>query len=490
MAITVAGHNIRDVYCFFKITTSPQQHQPFKINNWIDYNQCINQSLNKIYSKNGAIWLNSKGDISYRLSSKGNIHTAVPEKASIVLSNFLQEDIHIRKKFKLSTSAIPRYPSADPYILTNNLLLIENEEVNFFQPSEFFQGENNLLYRNTYRPTFYMLPSIYQQIQPSIILQFIYYLSNYNEARFKWILHWLAAFFQNFTLKSPIPLVLIGEKESGMDILFEEIIKPLFGYEYCVKITDDHLRLGNLSSSFQNKLFYNLDNISSKIIDDAKSNKLLFDMISKRTVFIDERKSSSNDINIFGQILITVDTPYLPYLDNSYNSYTVFKVLGSLENIFHPTWSVASSNTPFSKQDFINTIRNDLINFSNILKSCSTTTTLNQFQNDDKNLILINIDDKFKAFYDAIMNMDTTYFAILKGNHQVLYEEILKDFEAKKIKQVNLIKCFNSIYPEEHLSSSRTLMSKLRKINNVFFKTESISTGTGGVKYFNCRNPE
>lgn len=484
-----SGFNTRqnDVYSFFIPKINATNYKWYVWNNWNDFINLQNSGLIQIHNSGGAIWLNAKGDICYRLVPYGDIHTSTPEKASIVLSNFFKINISIKKKFIIdkSNTAIPDFSSIYQ-ILINDLPLIENETLNFFQRFEFFSYDKRLIYRNTFNPSFYLtsiVPPDYGA-HNSIILQYLYYLSNYNQERFEWILHWLAAFFQDFNLKSTIPLVLIGNQESGTDILFDEIIKPLFGEEYCIKIIDDYLRLGNFSSSLHNKLFYNFNNISKNASQEVKSNILLSNMIVKQKLLLAENKNTINETNIFGQILITIDTPYMPYLDNSYSNYTVFKVPNSLEkNMFFPEWSVAISTSPFNITTFIDAIRNDLFHFSHILKNVQTSIKLDKFYNDDKNLIEMNSEDKLTAFSNALVNMDTAYFAQIKSINEILYEDIMQDFKVKRIKQPNIFRCFECIHSDEKHLSPKKLMHKLKQIHN-FFSKEAIHTGAGGVKYF------
>ena len=508
MAVTGGGHSLKDVYNFFVPTHSIFINNVFfLINNWLfpfppDVPLSLQQQyllLQALQQKGGSIWLNAKGDICYRLSLYAEIHMATPEKASRVISNFLNQKVQIIQNSKSIKTT--KKTSKDPitqilkniehdntvFLIIQDLLLVEGESFNPFSRLEFFQDRNGLTYRNTFKPSFFLtqITPPNQQFFYSIILQYLYYLSNYNRERFEWMLHWLADFFQNFALKSPIPLVLIGGQKSGVDILFEEIIKPLFGYENCIKITDDHLQAGILSSSLQNKLFYNFDNISKHVSDDAKSNRLLSNMIVKQKLLIGDNKNTISETDIFGQFLITIDAPYIPYLDNSYSNYTVFKVPDSIEkNMFFPEWSGAIRTAPFIMTAFINEIRNDLTNFSNILKNCKIEMVLNKFHNDDKSLILMNSDDKLKVFCHAIVTMDTTYFSKVKDNDPILYEEMMQDFQAKKIKQPNIFKCFECIYSDEKRLSSKTLMHKLRQIDTTFFRTASIRIGAGGIKYF------
>jgi len=94
----------------------------FKINNWRsnDFLFVLNHELGNVGQKGAALWLNTKGDIVFRVHMFGDIFVSSASKASIVLSNVLKIDIKIREK------TIPyekRDSSGDThYIYTNESL--------------------------------------------------------------------------------------------------------------------------------------------------------------------------------------------------------------------------------------------------------------------------------------------------------------------------------------------------------------------------------
>lgn len=482
------GEQINNVYNFFTPTNDSIDNVIYTINNWHSLYQEINsmkaffQNANDllviILDRNGALWLNANGDLCYRFSKDTEIHTTSFEKASILFSNFLRRDIQIgknRKSTKTNTIFMP----------IHQLLLIEKETFDFNQSKEFYQSKNGLIYRNTFKPSPYLLQQAYldQRFKPSIISQYIFYLSNYNESRFYVILHWLANFFKNFKYKTSIPLILIGDKNSGVDILFNQIITPLFGHEYCASLTDENLPSSNFSTVLKNKLMYNLDNIFNSIDHKHESKKILSTMIQKQKVFLKDHKDT-NELEIFGQILITINKPYISYLDTQNTDCIVFKVPNDFEE------QMIISSQYMKIEPFMADIANDLENFANILKNCSINHDVFQkaLNEDDKRLLQQTLDDKIKVFHNAIKNMDITYFEKIKNINPYLYKDITQDFEARRIKQPNLLPCFEYIYGKDDNLTSRTLMSALRKINPTFYSTKTMGIGAGGIKYFKCQN--
>jgi hypothetical protein len=510
------GVDTKDVDSFFKLTIDTTKNTVYTINNWYYfYNDIHDHGTKKyfldagnplamIYDKKGAMWLNANGDVCYRFSTDAEIHTTTLEKACRVISNFLHCNVQIWKNRKSIKSKRASQDVIDKIyeeieqnsifrISIHDLLLVEDETFNFSHQDEFYQASNGLIYRNTFKPSVYLLQllSADSKFEYSIILQYIFYLSGYNQSRFHVILNWLANYFKNFNFKTYIPLVLIGDKKSGVDILFDQIIKPLFGHESCVALTDNHLHPKTLSAILKNKLMYHLDDISDNINHNSESKKILTEMILKRKVYLKNNRGADDEIDIFGQILITLSKPNIPYLDKEKIDFIAFKVPDDFEQqmLIPDRFSSEISSCNVNKRDILQRlISGDLTNFAYILKSHTIKeSSIDDFAKngaDDKNLILQSIDDKLKAFSDAIINIDLTYFEKIQNIAPDLYNEIMQDFERKKIKQPNLIKCFESIYGNINHLNKKTLMSKLREINNEFFKTEAIQNGTAGVKYF------
>lgn len=498
--LTVSLHNPdyidpKNVYSCFKHTNNTKNNMIYSANNWRKLNTNINQNLDMINYYGGAIWLNAKGDLCYRLSyNDDKILTSTAKKISLVFNNLFDLNIEIREKFK--NIPLKKPVSTNVYsdqILTNELLLVKDEYFNPLASSEFYLGMDSFFYRSTFKPTSYFItqPDPKYSYKYSIILQYIYHLSNYKEDRFNYIMNWLAVFFKNLATKPNVALVLIGKKKSAKDILFDEIIQPLFGESYSVKLDDDKLQTKNLSSIVKNKLFYNLNDITSVATENKRSKAILKDIIDNDIITIEEKnKDSLEQLSNFGQTLVTISEPYIPYLDNKCNKHTVFKIPNNIEDMYilESFFPEDMDRLPLTKDILISLIRNDLQNFSFILKSYTIDSDqFNQpFIGDDKDSIIENLDDKLKAFSDAVIEPKRDYFSIIEDTNPSLYKEIMEDFDNDKIKQRNLIKCFTIIHTEEKTLHPRTLMVKLRAIsdNNGFFETNVLEAGTGGIKYF------
>ena len=328
---------MQNVYNIFKDDVDTE-YSGYNINNWNEYCQQFFNSLSLIHSNKAAIWLNAKGDLCYRLSYYDEkILTSTAKKISLVFSNFLQRDVVIGEKLNISTKE-PIYINAyRDQILIHNLPFVKDEFFNPCETNEFVKRSDNFIYRNTFKPSSYLMiiPTTPYTCQPSIILQYIFYLACYKQGKFYYIMNWLAMFFKDLSNKSNIALVLIGNKISGKDILFDEIIQPLFGKDYSVKVNDVKLQTNNLASLLKNKLFYNLDDITSVATEEKRTKTVLKDIINNDTITIEER-NSIEQLEKYGQTLITISEPYIPYINNKSNKHTVFKIPNNIEDIHIP----------------------------------------------------------------------------------------------------------------------------------------------------------
>lgn len=512
MVIWADGVSSDDVYFYFKdIAYTVNGNFFYQQDNWVKkiqgsfaYSWAIPDEINIIKSNGGAIWLTASGDICYRFSPLGKVHIAPIAKINLIFSNFLNCNFRISQsipKLTILKEQIKKLNDNNKLTLSiNQLQLVEGEAFNPRMEQEFYQNQNDgLIYRNTFKPSNFLQlsPILQQEVQAkvyapiegaegyeekttyytqnepnkSITLQYLYYLCGYKKDRFTYLVNWLASFFKNLSTRSNTILVLYGNSQSGVDILFNSIITPLFGQDYTLKITNNTLKSKHEFKSIDKKLFYDLNKLSKPTVDNEKVASLLQNLLP--------------DSQKFAQVLITTEEPSLPY--NSLDNYTVFHVAKMIEDMYVPSWFNGSEKTKLSKDELIDAISQDLQNFATILKLYPKQNTNDTpFPDDDKKLILSTLEEKLEAFVHAIKNIDTDYFKPIENQNEdsKLYEELQEHFSKNLVKQSNLIKYFNLLYPENKFESSRTFMTKLRKIDDDFFKAKNAKAYSAGKKYF------
>ena len=466
---------IKQEYYDFSNTTK------FKTNNWFSNNTL--EIITMLNDKGIAIWINSKGDICYRLSLNNDILIVTTlEKINLILSNLLGKNVKINKNIRPKEDKVK-----DKYqIYIDDLMLVQNEVFNPTKNEEFYKV-NNAYYRNIFKPTFYLKRYVKANIPKmkySIILNYINHLANYDKDRFNYIIAWLTSFF-NTLEKSKISLVLVGNKESGINILFNSIIKPLFGSHYCIEINEDILKQYSADKIVKNKLFYCFNNISKKITNDKKVKSLIEEVIENDNIYINDNKNLISEINVFGQTLITTNNYYLPIHYNKQN-YVIFKVNNNIEKMIIKNSEVDDAvKNNINLNNLSNLIKNDLENFSNYLKyykDMNTTSFQKFFANDDSEDIINKMKDKYSLFVNAIINKDIDFFIPMIHNEK-LYKDLIFDFKKNRIKRCNLVGYFNNIYKKENILHTKTLLNMLRDINKDFFSDINI-VSSNGERYF------
>ncbi len=475
--------HVNDINYILKYTIDSSAFHIFKLNNWIDeYNsrQKNNIStldiLNKLYKKNCAIWFNAHGDLCYRLSLDGDTIVSSWKKIGYVFHNLFGLDIEVKKYGYGKPVAKPidhkKLDKLKYTIYINELIMVEKE---IFYPKikREFCKKDRLFHKNIFKPTRFMTQNevCHYESKYSIILQYIYHLSNYNRERFNYIINWLANMFNNLT-KSCVALILIGKKESGRDILFNDIIKPLFGFQYCIEIDDNDLEVKHFDKLFKDKIFYNFNEISHEAID-KKTKNICKEVIESNVVFIEKNyKESYQETKIFAQTLITTSKPYTPIIDTSRLNYTIFNIKQNLEEM--------PIQDGIKVKRLHQYIKDDLNNFVLFLKSFKVDISLaNQpFDKDDKNIMLDCNKDIYEIFIEAIKTEDKEYFKKVKDD-TALYKGLLYDFDRDRVNQANLAKYFSIIYPEEPIMHTKTLLKKLRELDDKFFNHNNIKSSNG-----------
>lgn len=252
--------------------TKDYSYKPFILNNWNNsginsYNQTFKNTLDilyKLHTNNCAIWLDTEGNLCYRLSIDGDTHITSWKKIGFVFHNFLNLDVEIKRYEYIENEKIlgglidhKNTHKLKYIIFIDKLIMIEKEVFNPKKKEEFFKI-NKLFYKNTFKPSIFLLQNLEKEYNSkySVILAYIYHISGNNEDRFYYIINWLANMF-NSLIKSSIALILIGNKESGIEIFFNDIIKPLFGARYCIEVDDNDLKNKHFDKLFSEKLFYN-----------------------------------------------------------------------------------------------------------------------------------------------------------------------------------------------------------------------------------------
>jgi energy-coupling factor transporter ATP-binding protein EcfA2 len=140
----------------------------------------------------------------------------------------------------------------------------------------------------------------------------------------EYIEEWLTYFFKTLR-RIKQSLVLIGNRDISEEIFYNGIIKQIFGYDYCLTITDEILEKQSIDMILQNKLFIHITNIP----EDEKLQKKLKGLLE--TIIVYDKTTGYQETPFLCQIIFTLDQPH-QFLNDFLSSSKVF-FIDSMENI-------------------------------------------------------------------------------------------------------------------------------------------------------------
>lgn len=346
------------------------------------------------------------------------------------------------------------------FIHMNKLQVIHKE---VFKPNAklLFYVENGLIYKNSYLPSMYMISNGLKNVHNSFIVSFIFYMAKSDCKKAINILYWLSSSF-NLLAKLPFVLVLFSEEDIYMQLFYEEIIEPLFNSDYCERIDNSDLDKKILSNKLNNKVMYNFHNITSPIILDAPAKEF-----TKKLLHNDNFKLNNKAIPITSNIIITSTSKYMPLISNDLPSVLIHAEF-SLENF------CKKMNIKSDYYTVVNLIKNDLLNFSQILKSFNILEhnhiyNLEYYNRKSSELNIMDYDtDLLLVFNNSIKNKDISFFKMLENNAKRLYKELIMDFTRNRVNRSRLIDYFIGIFGENIYTKKnyRSLISDLRSLSN------------------------
>jgi len=181
---------------------------------------------------------------------------------------------------------------------------------------------------------------------------FLHVLTRNNNSDY--LEEWLTYFFKTLR-RVQSNLILIGNKDVAEEIFYNGIIKQIFGFDYCITITEDMLENQSVATIVQNKLFIHINDIPEKEENQKKLKELLESVIVHDVI-----GSNYGTTPFLCQIIFTLDDPH-SFL-NDFLSHSKVFFIDSIENI----------NKKLNQPDrisLLNNIAKNLTNFSQQLAS-------------------------------------------------------------------------------------------------------------------------
>lgn len=478
----------------------------YEFNNWKKVSD--NRILNKIDKKGASIWLTSAGALSYRLSKDTQVITLKNYKqANLVFSNYLDTKVSLLKE--------PEENNDEPFLnkdggaditLTNediepshvsvkDIKMIQSDEFNPYVLQEFYK-KDNLYYRNIFKPSEYlqMLPdkkltnlnitaNSQKEVPFEAIKRLIMHVVNYDNVRFFYVINWLAYFFQGLK-KSQVALVLRGNQGAGKGVLFNEVIQPLFGKDYCTTVNDKSLRSSYLGGIVENVIFFNLDEISHQKAESADIKNFLKALVTNDTITAEKKfVTLEKGTKVYGQVLITSNEPYVLDVEQSDRRYTIFTTADNLTYsnfLGYDNYDQLSKKTEEQLEEFAKYLKSYDVDIQLANKALDTPEKaelqrinmhqeLEKQQRIQKNMQInkpVKIPEAIVKFANSVRSENSLNFMDIKFENEDLYSDIKEDFKKHRFKIKNLLPSFQLLYGDEmRVKYVSILLKELRKFD-------------------------
>lgn len=314
------------------IIANPQKIEFFKFSMMSAHPTPSQHILISLYNKGFSLWMNIHGEICFKTIHLNKIQKISHTKLQRLLCNLFKRDIYVftrdahhqnflnsinrmEKQYKTDKAMLEKYGDKYPNIIkekiqkaeqivmfegirccklyeplmsvlrTTDLCVVSDDKV--FEPfvSWDYVLKGNIYYKNAYVPSSYTNnPNRNLNLSNSITLQFLFYLSGYREDKFRYIINWLALLVNSISTHysnsiSHTLLILIGDKKSGKDILYKNIIEPIIGEKFCLDMDEKILGSEKVEERLENKLFLNVSNIRMQQFKYSKCKDLLYNIL-------------------------------------------------------------------------------------------------------------------------------------------------------------------------------------------------------------------
>lgn len=433
-------------------------YKNFISNNWLSSSN-NNEILKEIYEKGGALWVSKKGYFCFREQQNEEfVEIEQSSRLERLISIYLNKTS--MKLFKINDDISP------------SDFKIVKDEFTPFSSSEFYYKDKKW-YRTSFKPNRYLMGDYEADSNNcSSILSLIGNLTNCKPEREKWVINWLAGFFQ--TLKrSRVSLVLRGEQGSGKGIFFNEVVSKLFGEEYCVVVGNENLE-SDFKTWVDEKLFYNLNEIAIDIKSRRNIKNFLKEMVTDEFVYTQSKFKDFKKVKLFGNILITSNEAFPIEVEISDRRFTIFQTGKSLKSIEVDTNKLVSN------------IRKELPAFADYLKKYNVDWILyhTALETPEKQAIVDGTTSSIRRFSHAIITHEIGFFEDLNNLENIeelqTYQSLLNAFTEGKIERSLLYKAYIQLYDNGKTVKKFTLdlrnidpenfaKNKLNKSGNKFY---------------------
>lgn len=328
------------------------------------------------------------------------------------------------------------------YIAISSIPVVDDEVFDISQREEVFRNYNGTLYRNKFSHTYFLLNRLLNfNLDENYISPARYFIQSMTTVKdLKFLSNRLGKFFKH--LNSSNTIILVGNKDVSRDILMQKILKPIFGSQYFITITDEMLQKMSAEEIIKYKLIYHIDHIPQDEKNREKLKEILLSILVYKSIEIDNKL-----VPINGQVIFTVDKEDLFFKDFLSSSDVFF--IDSIENIMSEM-GVSDKVTLYKNlQDSLEDFSKELSAIGNLAFSEKEFVTynkkfaelLNEIDEENLNLlkrfnhqpILDPFDDSFEILIPTHERFMHTYITGQSGSGKsellksIIYSDILRN---------------------------------------------------------------
>lgn len=288
--------------------------------------QYILQDINKLfqtinlYRFKDKFYFKKSEFVEWRIYTKEELEKEISSRylnINIQLVNDLNDVLSYKKmEFRIDTT----------YIAISSIPIVDDEVFDIYQSTEVFRSFEGSIIRNKLLHNYFLFNRLLDfNLNENYISHARYFIQSMTTIKnLKFLSSRLGNFFKH--LNSSNTIILVGNKDVSRNILIQKILKPIFGSQYFITITDEMLEKMSIEEIIQYKLIYHIDYIPQNEKNRDKLKEILISILVNKSIEI-----GNKFIPIHGQVIFTVDKEDVFFKDFLSSSDVFF--IDSIENI-------------------------------------------------------------------------------------------------------------------------------------------------------------
>lgn len=288
--------------------------------------QYILQDINKLfqtinlYRFKDKFYFKKSEFVEWRIYTKEELEKEISSRylnINIQLVNDLNDVLSYKKmEFRIDTT----------YIAISSIPIVDDEVFDIYQSAEVFKSFEGSIIRNKLLHNYFLFNRLLDfNLNENYISHARYFIQSMTTIKdLKFLSSRLGKFFKH--LNSSSTIILVGNKDVSRDILIQKILKPIFGSQYFITITDEMLEKMSIEEIIQYKLIYHIDYIPQNEKNRDKLKEILISILVNKSIEI-----GNKFIPIHGQVIFTIDKEDIFFKDFLSSSDVFF--IDSIENI-------------------------------------------------------------------------------------------------------------------------------------------------------------